>query len=234
MLFQLAGLIIGSAILPDLTSSSTAAVASSGGGNGSSGNSSTGDGSADDGFGDVVAAALDELEPRDLLLAVGTYVAAVLIRACVVTVHFPILRRLGYGLSRPDAVVAAWGGLHGSVGLALALSMDKTLRQLGEPLQGKRVLLHVAMVAVLTLTVNAPSMAPLLRWLGLTQTSVQQDNAFADLSNRVSDYAWREYYRILTSAEAVSALGIERTLRAPACVANCALRVNVWRIAPCV
>ena len=35
------------------------------------------------------------------------------------------------------------------------------------------MLLHVAMVAVLTLTVNAPSMAPLLRMLGLTSTSEQ-------------------------------------------------------------
>lgn len=35
----------------------------------------------------------------------------------------PILMRIGYGLSWQSAVVAAWGGLRGAVGLALALQV---------------------------------------------------------------------------------------------------------------
>ena len=35
----------------------------------------------------------------------------------------PILMRIGYGLSWQNAVVAAWGGLRGAVGLALALQV---------------------------------------------------------------------------------------------------------------
>ena len=62
-------------------------------------------------------------------------------------------------------------GLHGSVGLALVLSMDKELRNIGEARNGKLILLHVAVVTILTLTINAPTMSPLLRKLGLTATS---------------------------------------------------------------
>ena len=62
------------------------------------------------------------------------------------------------------------------------------------------MLLHVAAVAVLTLTVNAPSMSPLLRKLGMTSTSKEQEVAYADLCARVSDYAWKEYARMLASS----------------------------------
>ena len=68
----------------------------------------------------------------------------------------------------------------------------------------KQVLLHVAAVAIFTLTINAPSMAPLLRALRLTSTSQEQEVAFSDLSARVSDYAWREYVSSSSSTAAGS------------------------------
>lgn len=46
----------------------------------------------------------------------------------------PILMRIGYGLSWQNAVVAAWGGLRGAVGLALALQV-----YIDHPLVGGKV-----------------------------------------------------------------------------------------------
>ena len=46
----------------------------------------------------------------------------------------PILMRIGYGLSWQNAVVSAWGGLRGAVGLALALQV-----YLDHPLVGGKV-----------------------------------------------------------------------------------------------
>ena len=96
----------------------------------------------------------------DVAYAIGTYAACVGIRALVVLVHFPLLRRLGYGMSGKDATVVAWGGLHGSVGLALALSMDREFRQFyaedGDPAnlrKGKQVLPLLAQVRPLRLGV---------------------------------------------------------------------------------
>ena len=43
----------------------------------------------------------------------------------------PILMRIGYGLSWQSAVVAAWGGLRGAVGLALALQVYIDHPQIG-------------------------------------------------------------------------------------------------------
>lgn len=44
-------------------------------------------------------------------------------RGLVMMTFSPILMRIGYGLSWQNAVVTAWGGLRGAVGLALALQV---------------------------------------------------------------------------------------------------------------
>lgn len=47
--------------------------------------------------------------------------ACLVARAAALVLHFPILRKLGTGCKWQEAVVMWWGGLRGSVGLALAL-----------------------------------------------------------------------------------------------------------------
>ena len=120
-----------------------------------------------------------------------------MIRAIVLGVHYPALRRLGYGLSKQDATVCWWGGLHGGVGLALAMSMEGDLRTAGQAQQGMRILLHVSVAAMLTLLVNAPTMAPLLRKFGLTSTSAVKQQNYKDVRGRVNAYAWAEYTKLL-------------------------------------
>lgn len=86
----------------------------------------------------------------------------------------PAKEGCGKPLGTKEAVVVSWAGLRGAVGLALAIvvwheeggshSTDKAAEQ------ATRLVFHVAMMAALTLAVNAPTTAPLLRALGLGRT----------------------------------------------------------------
>ena len=104
-----------------------------------------------------------ELGGIDVLWVLLSYAVCMAVRSCVVLVLFPGLRRLGYGMSGKEAIVTAWGGLHGSVGLALVMSMQSRLTANGEAQKAQQLLLHVSGVTLLTLIVNAPTLAPILR-----------------------------------------------------------------------
>lgn len=58
-----------------------------------------------------------------LMLCLLTSCFTSFFRGLVMMTFSPILMRIGYGLSWQSAVVAAWGGLRGAVGLALALQV---------------------------------------------------------------------------------------------------------------
>ena len=102
------------------------------------------------------------------------YVALHIIRGVVVFgFQAALLHRLGYGLSRKEAVVCVYGGLRGAVGLALALEVEhdtliaSTTRTL--------VTLHVSATVVLTLLVNGTTTAMLYNWLDIyPESSYQQ------------------------------------------------------------
>ena len=55
------------------------------------------------------------------------YPIILLARAVAIAVHYPLLKLSGTGCNWRSAVVMWWGGLRGSVGLALALAMYHTL-----------------------------------------------------------------------------------------------------------
>ena len=63
----------------------------------------------------------------DYCWAVLTYLCLVVIRFAGIFLLLPILSRTGYGMTWQGAVVAAWGGLRGALGLALALVMEAKL-----------------------------------------------------------------------------------------------------------
>ena len=101
------------------------------------------------------------------------FILMILVRALMMLVFFPVLtwRPRGRGsdtylIDRNDAIVCAWGGLRGPVGLALAIQMNEEL-----PLnEGARVLFMIGGIALLTLVVNGLTSARLMRYLGLTRT----------------------------------------------------------------
>jgi NhaP-type Na+/H+ or K+/H+ antiporter len=130
--------------------------------------------------------------------AAVTYLFLIVIRFAVIFLLLPILARTGYGMSWQGAVVAAWGGLRGALGLALALVMEAQLSHTDfdsrrNKIAGHLIVVHISVVAVLTLLVNAPTTGPLLGALGMLQTPREKEHALEDLRSRMQDFVLARY-----------------------------------------
>ena len=117
------------------------------------------------------------------------YVFANFIRAVMVAMCYPALRRCGYGVTPEQAAFMVWGGLRGAVGLALALFAKQDLVQFcscapkeaacmpdphlvpfGKPRQNLHLLVFFAGgLALLTLVINGTLAGSVLRYLELTK-----------------------------------------------------------------
>ena len=104
---------------------------------------------------------------NNVILLLLVYVAIHIVRAMVILVLYPFMRRTGYGLSRRNSVVLWWGALRGAIALALALivaaeeSIPQDIRDL--------FLFLTAGIVTLTLLINATTISILLNRLGLTR-----------------------------------------------------------------
>jgi len=87
-------------------------------------------------------------------------------RAAMAFVFYPLLKRHGYGLTGKEFLVLVWGGLRGSLGLALALivAVDENLPKRMRDL----VLFYMAGMAVFTLLINGTTCSWLVKRLELT------------------------------------------------------------------
>lgn len=117
----------------------------------------------------VVIAERVVFTPYDFLLLGLLYVGVFAIRGGVVTSFFPAMKRIGYGIKGSEASILWWGGLRGAISLALALVVA------GEESipQGiaDRFLFLIAGIVMLTLLVNATTIKPMVKGLGLTKVS---------------------------------------------------------------
>jgi NhaP-type Na+/H+ or K+/H+ antiporter len=99
----------------------------------------------------------DILSGSDFVEALTIYVAIHVIRATCLLLSFPILKRLGYGLSWKEATVMWYGGLRGAVGLAMALMLQGPHGVPDESAQVK-IGFHVSIIVLLTLIINGTTM----------------------------------------------------------------------------
>jgi NhaP-type Na+/H+ or K+/H+ antiporter/CRP-like cAMP-binding protein len=103
---------------------------------------------------------------NDFIILFLLYIGIHIVRAVVIAMFFPIMKKAGYGLTKKDSYVLWWGALRGAVGLALALivagesKIDGTIRD--------QFLFYTAGIVTLTLLINATTIKALLNWIGLT------------------------------------------------------------------
>ncbi|MBM3420878.1 MAG: cyclic nucleotide-binding domain-containing protein, partial [Bacteroidetes bacterium] len=94
------------------------------------------------------------------------YVTIHIVRAIMIAVLFPVMKKAGYGLSPKNSYVLWWGALRGAIALALALivageqSIPQELRD--------QFLFLTAGIVTMTLLINATTIKVLLNKLGLT------------------------------------------------------------------
>lgn len=103
----------------------------------------------------------------DFIILFIVYIGIFIIRAIVISLFYPAMRKFGYGIEKKDALVVWYGALRGAIGLALALIIagsdviDKEIRD--------QFLFLTAGIVTLTLLVNATTMKLIVEKLGLTK-----------------------------------------------------------------
>ncbi|MCB0401724.1 MAG: cation:proton antiporter [Flavobacteriales bacterium] len=117
----------------------------------------------------VVIAERTVFTMNDLLILFLIYIAISVVRAIVIALFYPAMKRIGYGLNKKDAVILWYGALRGAIGLALALivagtsEIDSEIRH--------QFLFFTAGIVTLTLLINATTIKALVNYLGLTRLS---------------------------------------------------------------
>lgn len=115
----------------------------------------------------VVIAQQVNFSLNDLLVLLIVYVGIHVARIGTIYVFYPIMKKIGYGLSFKDSIVLWWGGLRGAVALALALivAIEEKI-----PIDVRsQVLTIVAGIVVLTSLINATTVKWLIDKLGLSK-----------------------------------------------------------------
>ena len=113
----------------------------------------------------VVIAEKIDFSWKALGILILIYAALNLIRFAMIMLFFPLMKRLGYGLSRRESVILTWGGLRGALAMTLALMVSYT-PAIPEDIRSQ-ILFYTAGVVTLTLCINATTMRWLLNRLGL-------------------------------------------------------------------
>jgi len=119
-----------------------------------------------------------DLELTDLWWLLVVYLAATVIRTVMMALLLPLLNCMGQRITWKEALVMVWSGLRGAVGLVLAIIVDLEFNVGNNPeqkTQGAKILFHVGGMAMLTVAINAPLTAPLLRKLRLTRPPLLED-----------------------------------------------------------
>lgn len=127
----------------------------------------------------VVIAQKISFAPIDFLILSLIYISTLLIRAFVIFIFYPLMRKIGYGVTAKDAAIVWWGGLRGAIGLALALIVASEMSIM--PQIRNEVLSLTAGIVILYSLVNATTIKALVDYLGLTKMAsakmAMMDNA---------------------------------------------------------
>ena len=115
----------------------------------------------------IVIAAKVDITWQSIVILFAVYIGINLVRAAMVLILYPIMKKCGYGLTLRESVILVWGGLRGALGLTLALMVSYTL-EIPEDIR-RQILLFTAGIVTLTLTINATTIRWLLLKLGLTK-----------------------------------------------------------------
>ena len=148
----------------------------------------------------VVIAMKIELSWTSLLLVILVYVGVNIVRMLVISILYPFMKKAGYGLTRHESFILAWGGLRGALGLTLALMVSYTL-EIPEDIR-RQILLFTGGIVTLTLAVNATTMRWLLLKLGLTKVPSAKMLLDYSLKKQITDNS-EKYLERLKKREAL-------------------------------
>ena len=133
---------------------------------------------------------------------IALYVLLTLIRFLLFTCAYPLTVNIGLSTCWQEQVFQAYGGLRGAVGIALAIALDNTVREVAPgsefELQTNELFGYVGGIAFLTLVVNATASAPILRKLGLTDSTEVRKHILENYRDGARTRTIRDMVRLLT------------------------------------
>ncbi len=115
----------------------------------------------------VVIAHDSQFTGHDVLNLFIIYIGVHIVRAIVILVLYPLMKRIGYGLPKKDAIVVWYGALRGAIGLALAL-MVAGESSIDQEIRDNFLFLTAGLVTLFSL-INATTIKYLVNGLGLTK-----------------------------------------------------------------
>ncbi len=108
---------------------------------------------------------------QSFLLLFFIYLVIHIARALMMLLFYPAMKKIGYGISKQEAIVVWFGGLRGALALSLGLIfLGIDSQYVSEQIKNEFFFLISGTVA-LTLLINATVAERLIKFLGLTNTS---------------------------------------------------------------
>lgn len=118
----------------------------------------------------------------DIWKVIAGYILLHLIRFLMILLFWPILRKIGYGMTFNQVLLGTYAGLRGAVGMSLALMVFAEPRIENKYIKDI-ILLHISGVAFLTLVINATTTAKVVQYLNLSPYSDLKKNLLLNVSN---------------------------------------------------
>lgn len=123
---------------------------------------------------------------HDWTMLLITYMAALLIRACMVAVLLIPLNLAGQRISLAEAFIMSWAGLRGAVGLLMAVIVSNS--SVGE---ASLFPFLIGGVAAMTLFINGILTPKMLKLTGFMRMDEQQEKMLKEVDQRVSSHGVR-------------------------------------------
>lgn len=128
-----------------------------------------------------------QIDALDWIRMFGLYILVVISRLVVIFSFYPILSKTGYGMNWREGFILGWGGLRGSMSIALALvfraeeNMPLKTRQL--------IVFNSAGVATLTMLINATTAGYLIRKLKVVSVPATKAKIKVNLQSEIRQKA---------------------------------------------
>lgn len=157
-------------------------------------------------WGSVVATGekLGKWTPIDWAYLVMLYVLLHIIRAVLFAAVYPLTSRIGIKSDPKEAIFQVYGGLRGALGIALAIALDNEVAALAggrfdteAELHTTQAFVMIGGIAFMTLVINGTTAGPLLRKLGLADSTEARSTIIQTLRVKLRAYAIDDFVRLL-------------------------------------
>ncbi|MFT4601917.1 MAG: NhaP-type Na+/H+ or K+/H+ antiporter [Arenicella sp.] len=145
----------------------------------------------------VVIAERTNFTMNDVYMLLIVYLIIHVVRAIVIAVLYPFMKRAGYGIGKNHPQAMWWGALRGAIGLALALIVESAPESAIPQVIREQFLFLTAGIVTMTLLINATTMKAVASKLGLTAIS----NSKKYVIETAKDYVFRETVSSIDSME---------------------------------